>query len=201
MGVKPNSQVVVSLQGGKVVIEPVAMTLEEAFGSVKPITRPENFKALRKLPWRRKQRRLSVKCTANYMRFVDANIILRYLTNDDPVKARKCLALFRKAKTSEIVLTTSESVIAEVVYVLSSKRVYNLARKEVVARLRPLIYVPGLKLSYRTAYLRALEIYTSYRIDFEDALSIAHMERQKIRDIYSYDKDFDQVKEITRIEP
>jgi AbrB family looped-hinge helix DNA binding protein len=48
LGVKPNSQVVVSLQGGKVVIEPVAMTLEEAFGSVKPITRPENFKALRK---------------------------------------------------------------------------------------------------------------------------------------------------------
>jgi AbrB family looped-hinge helix DNA binding protein len=47
LGVKPNSQVVVSLQGGKVVIEPVAMTLEEAFGSVKPITRPENFKALR----------------------------------------------------------------------------------------------------------------------------------------------------------
>jgi antitoxin PrlF len=48
LGVKPNSQVVVSLQEGKVVIEPVAMTLEEAFGSVKPITRPENFKALRK---------------------------------------------------------------------------------------------------------------------------------------------------------
>ena len=47
LGVKPNSQVVVSLQEGKVVIEPVTMTLEEAFGSVKPITRPENFKALR----------------------------------------------------------------------------------------------------------------------------------------------------------
>jgi AbrB family looped-hinge helix DNA binding protein len=47
LGVKPNSQVVVSLQGGKVVIEPVAMTLEEVFGSVKPINRPENFKVLR----------------------------------------------------------------------------------------------------------------------------------------------------------
>jgi hypothetical protein len=31
----------------KNVIEPVAMTLEEAFGSVKPITHPENFKAVR----------------------------------------------------------------------------------------------------------------------------------------------------------
>lgn len=47
IGVKPNSQVTVRLQEGKVVIEPVAMTLEESFGSVKPITRPENFKRLR----------------------------------------------------------------------------------------------------------------------------------------------------------
>lgn len=28
-------------------ITPVAMTLEEAFGSVQPISRPEDFKALR----------------------------------------------------------------------------------------------------------------------------------------------------------
>lgn len=49
MGVKPNSQVIVRLQAGKVVIEPVAMTLEEAFGSVKPLSRPENFKRLREI--------------------------------------------------------------------------------------------------------------------------------------------------------
>lgn len=30
--------------------------------------------------------------------------------------------------------------------------------------------------------------------------NLPHMERQKIRDIYSYDKDFDHVAEITRIE-
>jgi len=75
---------------------------------------------------------------------------------------------------------------------------HRMTRKEVVARLRPLLHLPGLKLSYHTAYLRALEIYTTYRIDFEDALSKAHMERQKITDIYSYDKDFDQVAEIMR---
>lgn len=37
LGVKPNSQVSIRLQEGKVVIEPVAMTLEEAFASVKPV--------------------------------------------------------------------------------------------------------------------------------------------------------------------
>lgn len=49
IGVQPNSQVIVSLEAGRVVIEPVSMTLEEAFGSVQPINKPENFKALREI--------------------------------------------------------------------------------------------------------------------------------------------------------
>jgi predicted nucleic acid-binding protein len=49
--------------------------------------------------------------------------------------------------------------------------------------------------------LRALEIYAAYVVDFEDALSKAHMERNVIHEIYSYDTDFDQMKDITRVEP
>lgn len=49
IGVQPNSQVLVSLEAGKVVIKPVSMTLEEAFGSVQPVNKPENFKELREI--------------------------------------------------------------------------------------------------------------------------------------------------------
>jgi AbrB family looped-hinge helix DNA binding protein len=49
LGVQPNSQVLVSLEAGKVVIKPVSMTLEEAFGSVQPINVPESFKELREI--------------------------------------------------------------------------------------------------------------------------------------------------------
>lgn len=135
------------------------------------------------------------------MQFVDANVFLRYLVNDDPTKAKKCLDLFLKAKANVVSLTTSEAVVAEVVYVLTSKRLYNLSRTDVVARLRPLLILPGLKLSSRTILLRALEIYAAYVVDFEDALSKAHMERNSILEIYSYDTDFDQMEDIKRIEP
>lgn len=47
LGVKPNSQVTVRLQAGKVVIEPVAMTLEEAFASVKPLLPANEYKTIR----------------------------------------------------------------------------------------------------------------------------------------------------------
>jgi len=135
------------------------------------------------------------------MHFIDTNIFLRHLTNDDPAKARKCFELFQKAKVSQIKLTTSEAVIAEVVYLLSSKRVYNLNRQEIVARLRPLLSLPGLKLLHRNVFLRALEIYAMHSVDFEDALSKAHMEHQKITGIYSYDTDFDKFNTLKRIEP
>jgi predicted nucleic acid-binding protein len=49
--------------------------------------------------------------------------------------------------------------------------------------------------------LRALDLYVAYEIDFEDALIVAHTERAAIRELYSYDGDFDQVPGVKRQEP
>lgn len=135
------------------------------------------------------------------MQFIDANIFLRHLTRDDPVKAERCYELFKRAQANEVELTTSESVIAEVVYVLSSsKQLYQLSREEIRARLYPLLLLPGLRLAHRKMYLRALDLYALYPIDFEDALAAAQMERQKITEIYSYDRDLDRL-DLRRLEP
>ena len=137
------------------------------------------------------------------MQFVDANIFIRYLTRDDPEKAAACRRLFEQAKLGQVRLTTSEAVIAEVVFVLSSKRLYNLSRQEIRARLYPLVSLSGLKMVSSRSCLRALDLYGSNNIDFEDALTIAEMERRKIAELYSYDRDFDQVPGHTfkRLEP
>jgi predicted nucleic acid-binding protein len=67
--------------------------------------------------------------------------------------------------------------------------------------LYPLLSLPGLKLAHRKTYLRALEIHAGYPVDFEDAMIVAHVERQGETNLYSYDRDFDQVSGIIRIEP
>jgi uncharacterized protein len=135
------------------------------------------------------------------MHFIDTNIFIRYVTKDDPAKAQACFALFKRARDNQAALTTTEAVITEVVYVLSSKKTYGLARDEIRARLNPLLSVQGLRLPQRSTYLRALDLYTIYPIDFEDALIVAQMGRQAIRDLYSYDQRFDQVLGIARHEP
>ena len=134
------------------------------------------------------------------IQFVDTNIFIRYLTKDDAKKYRACYQLFKQAEQNQISLTTSESVLAEVVYVLESSY-YAVPHEQVKIALSRLLILPGLKIAHVIIYLRALTLYAQHKIDFEDCLSVAHMERQKLGTIISYDRDFDQVKEIMRMEP
>lgn len=135
------------------------------------------------------------------MQFVDTNIFIRHLTNDVPEKARACLEMFQKAQRGEVTLTTTEAVITEAVYILSSKQLYHLPREEIRKLLYPLLSLPGLKLTHRKVYLRALDLYATYPIDFEDAVVVAQMERQGIAELYSYDRDFERIPGVTRVEP
>ena len=63
--------------------------------------------------------------------------------------------------------------------------------------------VLNLALSYsgRVEILMALDIFVEYKIDFEDALTVARMKSEQIKNIYSYDQDFDKVDWIGRQEP
>lgn len=135
------------------------------------------------------------------MRFVDTNLFIRFLTQDDLKKAEACFELFKSAQSGSIKFETTETVIAEIVYILSSRRLYNLKRKEIVTRLMPILRIKGLKVANKRVILRALEFFDLYKLDFEDALLLAHMERVKVKELYSYDKGFDKVPGIKRLEP
>ncbi len=137
------------------------------------------------------------------MRFLDTNVILRYLTRDDEAKAEACYQLFQRVGRGEDELFTCEAIVTEVVYVLSSRRApYRLNHEEIRARLLPILTLPGLKLPQKRVYINALDLYASSpHLDFEDALAVAHMEQQGITEIVSYDQDFDLVSGLRRIEP
>ena len=135
------------------------------------------------------------------MIFLDTNIFIRYLTQDDPVKMRACLALLQRIQAGEEA-TTSEVVLAEVALVLSSPRQYKLNHADVSARLRPVLLLRGLKVPNKRRVLRALDLYAMHsQLDFEDCLTVAQIEQQKIGALMSYDRGFDQIPNIARQEP
>jgi predicted nucleic acid-binding protein len=136
------------------------------------------------------------------MQFLDTNVFLRYLTRDDEAKASRCFVLFQQLQSGAAEATTSEVIIAEVVYVLSARNHYHLTPIEIRDRLLPMINVKGLKLPSKRRVLRALGLSAAYPfLDFEDALTVAAMEQDGIRELLSYDRNFDRIPGITRVEP
>lgn len=136
------------------------------------------------------------------MKFVDTNVFARYLTEDDPAKAAASQEFFVRVERGEEAACTSEAVIAEIVFVTSSRAHHGLARLDIVRRLQPVLSLSGIAIPHRPTILRALEVYAAHaQLDFEDALTVAHMERLNIEEVLSYDRDFDAVPGVTRIEP
>ena len=135
------------------------------------------------------------------VRFVDANVFVRALTGDDPAEAVACGAIFEAAERGEIDLFTSESVLAEVVFVLSSKSLYGVPRGRLVELLQPLVEARGMRMDRKALILAALDLYAASKLDFEDALSVEHVRRRKLESILSYDRDFTEKFGIVREEP
>lgn len=52
------------------------------------------------------------------MKFLDANIILRYITNDVPQESLKCEQLLKEAAKNKAILFTNVMVITEVIWIL-----------------------------------------------------------------------------------
>jgi predicted nucleic acid-binding protein len=133
--------------------------------------------------------------------FVDADVIVRLITGDDPVKQAAARTFFDRVEAGELVVDTPVTTIADVAYVLASPKLYALPRAEVSAALGALVRLPAFRVANRRAVLRALDLFGAARLDFGDAFIVASMEQAGAASVVSYDRDFDRVPGIAREEP
>ncbi len=132
------------------------------------------------------------------MRFIDTNFFLRYLTKDEEEKAKAVLELLKKVKIGEEKVITSPLVIFELIFTLQSY--YKVPRKNIKNLLTPILSLRGLKLDQKTIFEKALDIYSESNISFADIFNYCFMLENKIDEIYSFDKDFDKLENIKRID-
>ena len=132
-------------------------------------------------------------------RYVDTNIFLRFLTCDLAEPAARCAELIRRLRDREEVAQTTPLVVAEVVWTL--ERFYRLPKVDVARKVAPLLRLRGLRVVDKEVLLRALDLYADRRVSFTDACLAADMERSGCAEIYSYDRDFERLQEVKRIEP
>lgn len=132
--------------------------------------------------------------------FVDTNLFIRYLTNDDPEKADRVAKLLSEAEAGKRLLATSDLVIAEIVWVLESG--YGLRRAEIAPLIRGILATPGVEVRNGDLVAQVVEFYETHNIDFVGAHVAAVMEKQGIGEPYSYDrKHLSRIPGIMRKEP
>lgn len=139
------------------------------------------------------------------MIFLDTNIFLRYLvapvTTNDHAWHEQATVLFEAIARGAEAATTSEAVLAEVAFVLNSKRQYNLPPSDIAAYLEPIIQLPNLHLPRRAKrrYQNALALWSDHpALGFVAALTAASVMVAPDIMLASFDADFDYIPGISR---
>ena len=131
---------------------------------------------------------------------LDTNLLVRYLTEDDPGKADSVEILLDKASRGEGRLIIPSVVMAELVWVLES--FYKMEEPQVAELLEALLHTPGLEVQENRLIRQALEIYRQKQIDFIDAWVLAFARQRSIPRIYTYDKKhFKGISDLEVMEP
>lgn len=124
---------------------------------------------------------------------LDANIILRFLRDDDAKQSPVAGKLFQKAAEGKAALFVSAVTINEVFFALATH--YNLSQPEIARKLIPLIRAGVAEFEHEASLLDALDRVIDTNVDFGDAylaaFAVAHNDT-----VASFDKDFKKFKDV-----
>jgi len=132
--------------------------------------------------------------------FADANLFLRYLTNDVPEQADAVEQLLRHAAAGGLVLVTNPLVMAEIVWTLET--FYQLPRSDIKDKVLAILNTPGLDVADGELILQAMTWYTEKNVDFIDAYNAAWMRSLGLKIACTFDrKHFSRLEGITVLVP
>lgn len=100
--------------------------------------------------------------------WVDANVVLRFLTRDPKKQAEKAAELMSRAERGEVTLVLSTLVVAEIFWVLKSFYRHSLA--DIARVLVPLLSADGIESEDRERMIQAIELARDKNVDLVDAV-------------------------------
>lgn len=113
--------------------------------------------------------------------------------------AEQAFELLMRIERGEEKVITSSLVIFETIFTLQS--FYKVPRREIIEQILAIISMRSVHLSEKSVFYKALDFYGTKNISFADAYNAAYMMSEEVFNIYSWDKDFDKIDGIVRLEP
>jgi predicted nucleic acid-binding protein len=131
--------------------------------------------------------------------FLDTNILLRHLLQDHPEQSPRATAYLARIELGEIKVRTADTVVFETVFTL--QRQYGHPKAAVRDNLLPLLELPGIVLPGKRGLRKVFDLYVERNLSFIDAYHVVLMQQLGLDHIVSFDRQFDRVPGVTRIEP
>jgi len=132
------------------------------------------------------------------MIFLDTNIILRFILKDHPIYSPKAEAIIKKIDQGKIRVHVSWPTILEVVFVLQNS--IKLPKKGIAEKLLPIFHLENVNLEQKGLLDTIFEYYVDKNISLTDAYNATLMQKKKVKQIFSFDSDFDKIPQIKRLE-
>ena len=131
--------------------------------------------------------------------FIDANVILRYLTKAPPAMAEASLNIFNEARNGKISLLIIPITVAETVWVLES--FYGYSKQQIAETMTQFLMCEGLEVESLDLLIGALSLYHEKNLDFADAVLAITALRKGPKVVYSFDRHLNRVDGLKRLEP
>lgn len=129
--------------------------------------------------------------------FLDANVLLRHLLQDDPEQSPKATAFLDRVEQDDVRVRMSVTAVFEVVYALQG--LYDLPKATVREVLLPLIELSSIVLPNKGRLVQAFDLYATRDLPFSTAYHLVEMAHLNVTEIVSFDPAFDAIEGVRRV--
>jgi predicted nucleic acid-binding protein len=131
--------------------------------------------------------------------FLDTNVLVRHFTQDNLAQSPRASAYLQRIEDGDVRVYIEPTVIFETVYLLEKQ--YKIPRVIVRDGLLALLDLPGITMPGKRRIRDAFALYIEHNLPFADAYHIAVMRAASVHEIVTFDREFDRIPGIARIEP
>jgi predicted nucleic acid-binding protein len=130
---------------------------------------------------------------------VDANVILRHFLGDHEDHSPRARALLGRVDAGESRIRIADTAIFEAVFVLD--RTYRKGKVAIAEAFLALLDLQSVEVDFPGRLRVAFGLYAEFNMSFGDAYIAATALEAPEAEVISFDRDFDRIPGITRIEP
>lgn len=130
---------------------------------------------------------------------LDTNILLLHLLQNHRTQSPRATAFLERVEAGELRVRVLDLALFETIFTLQRQR--RVDKRHIREQLMRIIDLPGVVIPGKDRWRTALDLYVKHRLSIADAYHVVMMGRLKSSEIVTFDRDFDRVPGITRIEP